>query len=298
MIKPMLAHMYNPDKAIFPCYIQPKLDGVRCIIKYEKGFNANLDPSYDDRDKVVAYSRTGKEFKNIEHIKSHLKENFFKRFPDVILDGELYNHDLRNDFEKIISLVRKTKPTDEDRLEASRLTQFHCYDIIPHNDQAINMHTYEFRKGFLHWELPQSDCVHFINTAYAHNDRMAKLFHKKNLRAGYEGSMYRSIDGYYKGTRSWYLMKFKDFEDAEATIVGYEEGKGKREGTLGKFKMQDDEGIQFGCPPGKGYNYTDMAWMLVEIHKYMGQRATFTYFGRTKANSYRHPLFKCIRNYE
>ena len=284
MIKPMLAHMYNPDKAIFPCYIQPKLDGVRCIITRQG-----------------AFSRTGKEFKNIEHIKAHLEINFFDRFPDVILDGELYNHDLRNDFEKIISLVRKTKPTDDDRLEASRLTQFHCYDIIPTIERCgdgMPRCTYEFRKGFLHWELPQSDCVHFINTAYARNENMAKLFHKKNLKAGYEGSMYRSIDGYYKGTRSWDLMKFKDFEDAEAIIVGYEEGKGKREGTLGKFMMQDDEGIQFGCPPGKGYNYTDMAVMLAEVHKYMGQRATFTYFGRTKANSYRHPLFKCIRNYE
>ena len=230
MIKPMLAHMYNPDKAIFPCYIQPKLDGVRCIITRQG-----------------AFSRTGKEFKNIEHIKSALEINFFDRFPDVILDGELYNHDLRDDFEKIISLVRKTKPTNEDRLEASRLTQFHCYDIIPQNEN----NTYEFRKGFLHWELPtigdfRDDCIHLINTAYARNEKMAQLFHKKNLKAGYEGSMYRSIDGYYKGTRSWDLMKFKDFEDAEATIVGYEEGKGKREGTLGKFKMQDDEGIQFG----------------------------------------------------
>ena len=277
MIKPMLAHMYNPDKAIFPCYIQPKLDGVRCIIT-----------------KDGAYSRTGKEFKNIEHIKAHLN-SFFILQPHVILDGELYNHDLKDDFEKIISLVRKTKPTDEDRLEATRLTQFHCYDIIPNNDE---LETYEFRKGFLHWELPQNDYVRFINTAYAHNDRMAKLFHKKNLKAGYEGSIYRNIHGYYKGTRSWDLMKFKDFEDSEATIVGYEEGKGKRKGTLGKFVMQDDEGIQFGCPPGKGYNYNMMICMLANIHKYMGQRATFTFFGRTKANSYRHPLFKALRNYE
>ena len=127
---------------------------------------------------------------------------------------------------------------------------------------------------------------------------MAKLFHKKNLKAGYEGSIYRNIHGYYKGTRSWDLMKFKDFEDSEATIVGYEEGKGKRKGTLGKFVMQDDEGIQFGCPPGKGYTYNAMICMLGNIHKYMGQRATFTYFGRTKANSYRHPLFKALRNYE
>ena len=38
----------------------------------------------------------------------------------------------------------------------------------------------------------------------------------------------------------------KTFNDTEATIVGYEIGKGKREGTLGKFLMQDDDGIEFG----------------------------------------------------
>ena len=48
----------------------------------------------------------------------------------------------------------------------------------------------------------------------------------------------------------------------------------------------------------KGYNYSDMRCMLENIHKYMGQRATFTYFQRTKAGSYRHPLFKTLRNYE
>jgi ATP-dependent DNA ligase len=93
-------------------------------------------------------------------------------------------------------------------------------------------------------------------------------------------------------------MKFKDFRDAEATIVGYEIGQGKRTGTLGKFLMRDDDGNKFGCPPGKGYNYKDLANMLNNIDKYIGQRATFTYFQRTNAGSYRHPLFKTIRNYE
>ena len=111
--------------------------------------------------------------------------------------------------------------------------------------------------------------------------------HNKNLKLGYEGSIYRSFDGKYKGTRSWDLMKFKDFDDAEATIVGYEIGKGKRQGTLGKFIMQDDEGVTFGCPPGKGYDYKDLAEMLDNISHFIGERATFTYFQRTKAGSYR-----------
>jgi len=62
--------------------------------------------------------------------------------------------------------------------------------------------------------------------------------------------------------------------------------------------MKDDDGVEFGCPPGKGYNYKDLADMLCNIQDYIGRRATFTYFQRTKAGSYRHPLYKCIRNYE
>ena len=125
----------------------------------------------------------------------------------------------------------------------------------------------------------------------------ARLLHEEFLEDGYEGSIIR-LDGLYKHGRSYDLMKFKDFSDAEATIIGYEEGKGKRTNTVGKFLMIDDEGVEFGCPPGKGYNYNDLSNMLLNISDYIGQRATFTYFQRTKAGSYRHPLFKCLRNYE
>ena len=217
---------------------------------------------------------------------------FFKKFPDVILDGELYNHDLRDNFEKIISLVRKTKPTDEDRQEASELTQFHCYDII---DEEL---PFDQRNEFLLEALMlMGDSIYTVDTNIVFREDDAKVYHARNLAAGYEGSIVRTNDT-YQCKRSHNLRKFKDFSDAEAIIVGYEEGKGKRIGTLGKFVMQDEDGNKFGCPPGKGYNYQDMRDMLKDIHKYMGQTATFTYFERTKAGSYRHPLFKAIRNYE
>ena len=279
-IKPMLAHKYNPDKADYPAYIQPKLDGVRCVFT-----------------KDGAYSRTGKEFKNVDHIKKDLKA-VFNRYPNIILDGELYNHGLKDDFEKIISLVRKTKPTQEHRDEAEQLVQYHMYDIAsyPHA-------TYEWRMHFINTltdsaVVRTSKCLRIIKTEVALDYDNALHKHEKYLKQGYEGSIYRSMTGQYKNTRSWDLMKFKDFEDSEATIVGYEAGKGKRQGTIGKFIMQDDEGVEFGCPPGKGYDYKDLAGMLDNIHDYIGQRATFTYFQRTQAGSYRHPLYKCIRNYE
>jgi len=279
-IKAMLAHKYNEDKADYPAFIQPKLDGVRCLFT-AKG----------------AVSRANNQFMNVQHIEQALKP-VFNRYPNLILDGELYNHGLKDDFEKIISLVKKRKPTDADRAEASELVQYHIYDVasFPHANYTWRMNFVNTLKDSAMFRT--SSCLCITHTRLATDSDDAKLFHAMNLKLGYEGSIYRTTDGKYKGTRSWDLMKFKDFHDAEAFIIGYEEGKGKREGTLGKFLMQDDDGNRFGCPPGKGYNYKDLAMMLENIHDYIGEYATFTYFERTKAGSYRHPHYKAIRNYE
>ena len=278
MIKPMLAHKVNDKKIDFtePVFIQPKLDGVRCIFT-----------------KDGAYSRTGKQFHNLQHIELRLK-GFFKLNPDVQLDGELYNHDLRDDFEQIISLVRKQKPTDEDRLNARNLIQYHVYDYI------VPFIGYEARLKWLmsNKVLWWGDVIVPVETHRVNKyEEAANMHHDGFLKQGYEGSILR-LNGPYEQKRSYNLQKFKDFSDDEATIVGYEAGKGKRTGTLGKFFMVDDNGIEFGCPPGKGYNYKDLANILDNVHDYVGKRATFTYFERTKAGNYRHPMFKCIRDYE
>jgi len=247
---------------------------------------------------IKAYSRTGKEWKNIDHILKELKP-FFLKYPNVILDGELYNHDLKDDFEKIISLVRKTKPKPEDRVESAEMVQFHCYDtVMEHMDfQGRNNFIQEHFGEFASKSINMRKCIKVLPYKTVYNTEEVEVAHEDFLELGYEGSILRQNKP-YECKRSWTLMKVKDFSDAEATIIGYEEGKGKRINTLGKFIMQDDDGNEFGCPPGKGYNYKDMGDMLDNIHDYIGARATFTYFERTKAGSYRHPLFKAIRNYE
>ena len=275
MIKPMLAHKVGKKDIDFydKVFLQPKLDGVRCVFT-----------------KDGAFSRTGKQFKNVAHLEHDLAD-FFEDHPFTILDGELYNHKLKHDFEKIISLVRKTKPTEDDRLDAQHLVQYHVYDTMA---SGVN---YEARYNWLVSNLPIARSMTLIINPIVISMTQAKEMHKMYLEQGYEGSMLRT-NGFYEQKRSYNLQKFKDFHDTEATIIDYVVGKGKRTGTLGKFIMRDDEGIEFGCPPGKGYNYEALADMLVNVNDYIGKRATFTYFQRTKANSYRHPLFKALRNYE
>jgi len=284
MIKPMLAYKVDKKPVDWSekVYIQPKLDGVRCVIYV------------DDKENIRCFSRTGKEFHNLEHIKLSLNKFFFDYANvDIVLDGELYNHDLKDDFEKIISLVRKQKPTDADKAEAERLIQFHCYDYI----ETVMDKPYGYRSDQLACSDMYNYCIKYVETTLVNSKESAQLRHQYNLNNGYEGSILR-LDKPYQQKRSYNLQKFKDFSDTEATIIGYEEGKGKREGTLGKFLMQDDDGNKFGCPPGKGYNYKALADMLKNIHDYIGKTATFTYFERTQYGSYRHPLFKTIRNYE
>ena len=275
--KPMLAYPVS-DKPIDydnKISMQPKLDGVRCVIQY-------------DNSEVKAYSRTGKEWKNIDHILFNLKPWFILN-PNVILDGELYNHDYKDNFEQIISMVRKTKPTDEARLESAENVQFHCYDIIDENM------TFEKRNNFIKQAVPRNHCVNHVNTRFIFSDKAAKKYHQQNLKAGYEGSIVRTNDS-YACKRSHNLRKFKDFHDDEAMLLDWVEGKGKRIGTIGKFMAQDSEGNIFGMPVMDKFDY--LQENFEEMKTWVGKLATFTYFERTKANSYRHPLFKCIRDYE
>jgi DNA ligase-1 len=296
--KPMLAHKFDKKKVDWKSrttFMQPKLDGVRCLIQY-----------YKDKKAVTAYSRTGKPWLNIDHILQDL-EPMFKGLPDVVLDGELYNHELKNDFEKIISLVRKKKPKPEDREESKQLVQFHCYDVIEGDPAHELSARFDARNTFLNIIVKPSQCVRIVETINLYQSQSswqihveygnprALALHKKWLKQGYEGSILR-LNGVYEQKRSHSLQKFKDFHDTEAEIVGWVEGKGKRVGTIGKFLARDSEGVEFGMPVMENFNYLQSNFK--EMQSWIGKTATFTYFERTKANSYRHPLFKCIRDYE
>jgi DNA ligase-1 len=275
--KPMLAYPVS-DKPIDytkPVFMQPKLDGVRCLIQY-------------DNSVVTAYSRTGKQWLNIDHILQSLKP-FFQDNPNVILDGELYNHALRDDFEKIISCVRKQKPTAIDKAESRRLVQFHCYDIV---DETLDFQSRSIRLNTL---LKPTYGIKLVITHWVESEDEAKVRHQYNLSKGYEGSILR-LNDVYQCKRSHSLRKFKDFHDAEATLTSWVEGKGKRAGTIGKFMAVDADGNEFGMPVMD--NFKKLQTMFKEMQGWVGKEATFTYFERTKAGSYRHPLFKAIRDYE
>ena len=283
--KPMLAHKFDNKRVDWskPVFIQPKLDGIRCIMTADG-----------------CYSRNGKKFMNVQHLYTKAIKDLFKVNPLLVLDGELYNHDLRDNFEKIVSLVRKQKPKPEDRKEARKLIQYHVYDFVMAYKGKLDliesdMNRYEKRMHQLVCSDMYGKHIRYVPSRGVHSLDKAKEIHNDFLEKGYEGSILR-LDGPYKCGRSYDLMKFKDFSDTEAKIVDWVEGKGKRRGTIGKFIAIDSDGVKFGMPVMDNFEYLQKNFK--KMQRYVGKIATFTYFERTKAGSYRHPLFKTIRNYE
>ena len=160
MIKPMLAYKIGKKDIDFTesVFMQPKLDGIRCLIS-----------------KDGAFTRTGKEIKNIQHIRRKLKP-FFDTHKDHILDGELYNHKLKDDFEKIVSCVRKTKLNTKSIAESQRLVQFHVSDYIHPSNRNYGARMFALENFNFYGKY-----VKLIKTFEIKNITLAKQLHEDNL---------------------------------------------------------------------------------------------------------------------
>jgi ATP-dependent DNA ligase len=273
----MLAHPVGKKEFDKDSFIQPKLDGVRCYITYHG-----------------AFSRNHKRFMNAQHILDELRP-LFTKYPHIVLDGELYNHKYKDNFNKIISLVRKQTPSDAERNEA-KVIQFHNYDIFMPDTPDNNFYNRNQSIKNLHHEFGVFKYSFPVETYRVESMQTAKLmFEQFTYNQGFEGAILRNNKP-YENKRSYNLQKFKEFHDTEATIIGWVEGKGKRTGTIGKFLARDADGNEFGMPVMDKMPILEKMYDIAEW--YIGKTATFTYFQRTPSGSYRHPLFKSIRNYE
>lgn len=221
--KPMLAHEYRP--ALFqPCYAQPKLDGARCIATREGLF-----------------SRQGKPFLSVPHIFEAL-EPVFRHNPEVILDGELYNHELRDDFGQIMSLVRKSKPTADDLQQSRQLIQYHVYDM-PHLPHTFGTRSAAVNEAV---NMARSSFIKEVATRKTLTAAELDQFHADQIANGYEGSMVR-LDTPYEQKRSNNLLKRKEFKTEEFPVLCIEEGEGNWSGVAKSVECALPDGRAFGA---------------------------------------------------
>lgn len=233
-IKPMLAIKHEDAKYDFKkntYFSQPKLDGIRCIAR---------------RDGL--WSRAGKEIVAVPHVMEALRV-FFEKNPDAVLDGELYNHQLRDDFNTITSLVRKTKPTDDDLIESARLVQYHVYDVVKMpSDEPTGGKYFEYRYQWLYdLGFGGDSPIQVVETRSINSLEEMDARYGEYLEAGYEGQMIRINAEYEQNKRSKSLIKRKEFLTDEFKVLGVEEGKGNWAGYIKRFILQLPDGREFGA---------------------------------------------------
>lgn len=198
-VDPMLAEKFKAGVNYTGWYSQPKLDGVRCIV-----------------NSSGMWSRNGKPILSAPHVYETLKHLTDQGY---VFDGELYNHDLKHDFNKIISLARKSKPTSDDLIESKEKIQYHIYDMV--DDATFKNRTLQLENLVVDTSSIKKVRTFLIDS----NEEMDKIY-GQYLEDGYEGQMLRKADSLYEFTRTKSLLKRKEFMDEEFSVTDIVCGEG------------------------------------------------------------------------
>ena len=274
--EPMLAKDWEKKKrkVKYPIYSQPKLDGIRCIVRSDG-----------------MWSRNGKPIISAPHIFESLKP-LFEQNPELILDGELYADKATTDFNTIISCVRKTKPTTEDLKTSAECIEYHIYDL-PSSDKTFIKRMYDL--GILFETQPALHLYCKIVATYTVGSEEAVMNnYRMYVDQGYEGQILR-IDAPYENKRSKNLLKHKSFVDGEFEIKGVEEGKGNLSGKVGRLNFEIN-GKPFDAAVNGDWEYIEKLWHSRE--GLVGKMATVKYFELTEDGVPRFPKVIAIRDFE
>ena len=183
---PMLAKDFKKEmkKVTFPCYVQPKLDGMRALGTEE-----------------ALMSRTGKEIDTLKHI-------VLADLEDVVLDGELYAHGIS--FQENMKLIKKYRPGLTEQVK------YHVYDIVMDAP-------FRERHNILLNIAVNIPHVQIVDTYLIESKEQLLSLHQQFIAEGYEGTMIRhSEEGYQVNKRSSQLLKYKDFLDETYEVIDIE----------------------------------------------------------------------------
>jgi DNA ligase-1 len=288
LVLPMLAHTYAKRKhdIEWPAYVQPKLNGVRCIARMTED-----DPEY--------ISRKGKQYTTLDHLNKEVEQLICEIGHP--LDGEIFNPDWT--FQEIIRAVKKDRGEKTDKL------QYWIYDVVDINhtfEERISILSDEFilKKGYFKpGELIQIENIVLVQTVLVNSEEEMMQLHKKWINEGFEGTIVRNKKGkYILKNRSKDLQKYKDFLDDEFLIVGGEEATGNDAGTI-VFTCRSKAPIGLFEDPKtfkvrpKGSRETRTRW-LQDKENIIGKYLTVRYQELSEEGTPIFPVGLAIRDYE
>lgn len=273
LIKPMLALNWKDYKDKLAkqkpqkVFISSKMDGGRCLAKRQGLF-----------------TRTGEVIKSCD---PEALIPFFKANPDIVLDGELYNHDDIG-FDDIMSIFRRSYNTDEvlntkynrtvskpDRLVErldSNLLKFHVFDYI--SDDLFEDRYKQLILWFLNLSLEAPLYLVDQTSTMSDNFTFIDNLYRTYLQDQYEGQMIK-FNTPYINKRTKYLLKRKDWIDSEYTLVDMLEGEGS---WSGKARVAVFDGFNADIVG----TYDQCANWLANKEQYIGKPTTIKYYELTE----------------
>lgn len=264
LLRPMLAKTLDKGKhLVFPLYIQPKIDGLRCLAQWKEG-------------QVYLYSRTGCPFLGLDNIRNDLT-GYFQKNPNIVVDGELYSNDIP--FEELSGYCRRKKT-----IPSHQKVIYHVFDIV-----LLNTCFQERLQYF----PTETENIHRVPTKEIDKMEQVKENLMRYMEDGYEGIILRNRQGLYQdGHRSWDLQKYKLFQEEEFIITGYTEGTGREEGMV-VWQCETKQGKIFHVRPRGGYKAREQ--MFQDAKQYIGKKLTVCFQEYTREQIPRFPVAKAIR---
>lgn len=275
-IKPMLAFPIEKkeNKVVFPAIVQPKLDGMRCIAIVE---------NY----KCTLYSRSQKIIPTLPHINKAIERTCeLNKFENIILDGELYNHEDKDNFNRLMSLIKRDEPhKDCEHIE------YHIYDIVNEEENFYN----RTEKIASIIDEDMTFKLHGLDSYSVNSKEDIEEAFRYYLNLGYEGAMYRNPQMPYESKRSNGLLKVKVMDDAEFEIIGVNEGNGRLKGHAGAFVCKCKSGTFKAKLKGK---LDELKKFFENQDEYIGKMLTVQFQGLTPDGIPRFPVGLRIRGEE
>jgi len=286
----------DKNHIVYPALASGKLDGSKMLSMQREG-------------RTYLSTRSGKEHMNFEHIQESL-DKFYEEFPNIVLDGEAYNHEYADRFEDLQSIFRKQKPTAEQKQVSKDIAKFYIYDVVD-KDQP-NM-TADERQDLLRElfdkYLFENEYLVYWPSYWVHSEEEYDVFHEGCMDDGYEGSVLKIADQPYRNNKNKYVMKRKPKFDCEFKILEVIEGEGTASGTAQKMTIDitspagmntNHQALLVGTTQeagmASGWDHAKLTKMLGEPEEYIGYMGTIEYGGITKHGKLRFPKFKSRRD--
>lgn len=267
-----LAQKFERKRMSSTVYVEPKLDGIRCLAIVKDG-------------DVKLFTRAGKPLTNFDDTIG--KE--LSQLKDGCYDGEIMGKDFTD-------LMRQVYRKENVNVDNSYFAIFD-YISIPEWDAKEGESILTLRKAILDsiFHATSFKFLQMVPYTYTEDppESLLKDIHDDMVSKGYEGIMIKDSSALYSFGRDWSVMKYKAFFDADCPIIGLQEGTGKHEGKLGSFLI-DYNGVEVRVGSGLNDELREQIWANKDDH--IGRIIEVRYQEETPDGSLRFPTFVCFRN--